>query len=95
MSRRVATDVTVTIDDVEQDVSVRAHVEVSSRGFASIDGEPQVWIDEAWKPIDSVNISDADREHIEESICDEAFRDDGDDGFGSEELAHIFREAWS
>ena len=86
MSRAYETIATLTIDGVEQDVRVRAHVEVE-RGFAgcmeaTIDGCIQAYVVLppstvlAWVDVDY--LENADVSHAEEALCDVALTDDTD-----------------
>lgn len=78
-----ATAVTLTIAGGERDLAVRGLVDLEpsrSRGMeATLDGEPECFLDGAWVSFGDVEELDAgDRARAEEILCDLALEDDRD-----------------
>lgn len=82
MSKRYTADVTITLERVERDCTVRCHVSLepsNSRGWAAtLDGVPDACIDGEWLPLDVLDVEPSDHDSIEEALCEAALEDDSD-----------------
>ena len=79
MSKQYETEVTLTINGSEQDVTVRAWVAYEAQPGGcwggSIDGEIEALVDGEWVLLD---LSPRELDRAEEALCDECSNDDRD-----------------
>lgn len=78
---------TVELGGDERDVLVRAYVERcrlygGSMGYR-LDGDAEAFVDGRWVDLDALDASRADREIIEQAICDAAELDAPDEPVGA------------
>ena len=97
MSRQYETELTVTIDGDEQDVTVRAHI-TFEEGFgggwgAALDGDVEVLRDGKWVDLADL-VSPKDAENAADALCELALSDDTDLCL-DEERYERQREIWS
>ncbi len=76
--KRTEADTTITIDDDEVDVRVRAYVELH-RGPGHyglrLDGDAEVFTGGEWLTTEELDLDSEDVERITESLCDAAERE--------------------
>ena len=82
MSRRYETEVTISINGDEQDVTVRAQVSYEI-GFAGgwggvVDGAIEAFVGGAWVDLDDLALDDGDRERVDEALSSACSEDDSD-----------------
>jgi hypothetical protein len=81
MTRQTQIAMCITLDGAEQDVEVRADVELElpderhGRSYARVDGDVEVLVGDAWLGADTLTLATGDRARIGALLCEQALED--------------------